>query len=260
MKELPRSIVCHTYSYISRRSKTKCTGERPQCRSCMKRKVTCSWANHSDFATSAFPKGQSMDTSMNMSISMGDAHPSASMANSSTVSDDSILHPSIPEIRGFVQERVGRLQRLFDLFLAKHHDVELCSFFHKPSLDVAALYGSDSFLVNSVCALAALYIPQEEANREYGHPSNMALSYHYTRLAKIQAAKLFDEPSGERSSLTLLQQANIYSSIHPSIPGSCCSGTPDVVKREGLYVCRDCNQNVSGIVIECRALTSYFDS
>jgi hypothetical protein len=133
---------------------------------------------------------------MNMSFSMADNNLATSMANSSTVSDDSVRH-SLTEVRGFVQERVGRLQRLFDIFLARHHDVEFCSFFHKPSLDVAALYGSDSFLVNSVCALAALYVSSQEAEREYGHPTNFALSYHYTRLAKMQAAKLYDEPSGK---------------------------------------------------------------
>lgn len=88
------------------------------------------------------------------------------------------------------------LQRLLKIFLARHHDVELCSFLHKPSLDISVLAVRSPLLVTSIISLAALYVPENEVKRDFGFESVVALSDHYARSARSYAQSLSDEPSG----------------------------------------------------------------
>ena len=90
-----------------------------------------------------------------------------------------------------------QLQRLFDIFFARHHEAELCSFFHKPSLDIPTLRGRSPLLVASVLSLSALYLSADEVAADFGVETPCALSDHYARLAKIYAYNLFDEPSSK---------------------------------------------------------------
>ena len=178
----------------SRRSKTKCTGDRPQCRSCMKRKVACSWAHTSgSFHVLTPPQdhGYLAEDSISISSQRDNNNPFEQINGDRLVpsSNDTSKEP-------------GRLRRLYEIFLARHHDVEFCSFFHKPSVDLSKLYRSDSFLLHAVCSLAALYLQQEEVETELGHSTNFALSDHYARLAKNEASRLYDEPSSEYYTIT----------------------------------------------------------
>ena len=91
---------------------------------------------------------------------------------------------------------VRLLQRLLSIFLARHHDVELCSFLHKPSLDISMLAARSPFLVTSIISLSALYTTEDEAKRDFGFESAVALSDHYARSARRYAHSLSDEPSG----------------------------------------------------------------
>jgi hypothetical protein len=86
------------------------------------------------------------------------------------------------------------LQRLLGIFLARHHDGELCSFLHKPSLDMSVLAVRSPFLVTSIMSLSALYIPEDEAQRDFGFEP-VALSDKYARSARRCAQRLSDEPS-----------------------------------------------------------------
>lgn len=88
------------------------------------------------------------------------------------------------------------LQRLLGIFLARHHDAELCSFLHKPSLDMSMLAVRSPFLVTSLFSLSALYVPEDEAKRDFGFESAVALSDNYARFARRYAQSLSDEPSG----------------------------------------------------------------
>jgi hypothetical protein len=96
------------------------------------------------------------------------------------------------------------LHRLLNIFLARHHDVELCSFLHKPSIDIVALSAQSPFLVSSILSLSALYLSDKEANKDFGFESSAALSEHHAQFAKMCAKSLHDEPSGGRSFLNLI--------------------------------------------------------
>lgn len=96
----------------------------------------------------------------------------------------------------FVVPEPVLLQRLLDIFLSRHHDVELCSFLHRPSLDISTLIVRSPLLVTSIMSLSALYIPDNEAMTEFGFESAAALSDHYAMFARSYAHTLSDEPSG----------------------------------------------------------------
>lgn len=95
----------------------------------------------------------------------------------------------------FVLPEAHLLQRLLGIFLARHHDGELCSFLHKPSLDMSVLAVRSPFLVTSIMSLSALYIPEDEAHRDFGFEPAL-LSDNYARSARRYARSLSDEPSG----------------------------------------------------------------
>lgn len=89
-----------------------------------------------------------------------------------------------------------QLERLFKIFLGRHHDVELCSFLHKPTQDVAALSSKSQLLVTAIITLSALYISDDEAKEDFGFESASALSNHYAEVARNLARNSSDEPSG----------------------------------------------------------------
>lgn len=90
-----------------------------------------------------------------------------------------------------------KVQRLFEIFFARHHEAEFCAFFHKPSLDIHTLHYRSPLLVTSVISLAALYVSKDEVESDFGFHTPCALSDHYARLAKIDAFGLCDEPSSK---------------------------------------------------------------
>jgi hypothetical protein len=175
-----RSVKSITDIVGSRRSKTKCTGDRPQCRSCLKRNVTCYWAQitvPNTFFALTPPKRNEREPRFQSHSAVQDTN---SLAEAPLV---------LPEPR--------QLQRLFDIFFARHHEPELCSFFHKPSLDIPTLRGRSPLLVASVLSLSALYLSADEVAADFGSETPCALSDYYARLAKIYAYNLFDEPSSK---------------------------------------------------------------
>jgi len=108
-------------------------------------------------------------------------------------------HPTIPDIPSLLQTPLvlpepHLVQRLFQIFFARHHEAELCSFFHKPSLDIPTLHDRSPMLVASVISLAVLYISADEAKTDFGFETPSALSDHYNRLAKYYAYGLSDDP------------------------------------------------------------------
>lgn len=108
-------------------------------------------------------------------------------------------HLTIPDIPSLVKTPLvlpesHLLQRLFQIFFDRHHEAELCSFFHKPSLDIPNLHDRSPLLVASVISLAALYISADEAKTDFGFETPCAFSDHYNRLAKSYAYGLSDEP------------------------------------------------------------------
>lgn len=170
----------------SRRSKTKCNGDRPQCSSCSKRNVTCSW-----------PRIAAPNTFYALTPPQDQEPPTRNELTSRAQS-----YPAIQDIPSLVKPPIVLpephvLERLFQIFFARHHDAELCSFLHKPSLDIPTLHGRSPLLVASVISLAVLYISADEAVAIFGFETPSALSDHYARLAKYYAYGLSDEPSSK---------------------------------------------------------------
>lgn len=107
-------------------------------------------------------------------------------------------HPAILDTPSqFDLPEAHLVERLLQLFMEKHHDVELCSFFHKPSLDIPTLHSRSPLLVASVFSLAALYVPTDEVEADFGFESPSALSDHYARVARSYACDLFHKPSSK---------------------------------------------------------------
>lgn len=163
----------------------------------MKRNVACSWAQAA--ATDTFyaltPPQDQEPARRNENGPRFQSHP-AGFDGLSVTKDSHIL----PGPR--------QLQRLFDIFFARHHGAELCSFFHKPSLDIPTVHNRSPLLVTSVISLAALYIPTDEVEADFGFQTPSALSDHYGCLAKSYAFGLCDEPS---------------SKLHLFCSSSCCA-------------------------------------
>ena len=88
------------------------------------------------------------------------------------------------------------LQLLLNIFLSRHHDVELCSFLHKPSLDVSILSVKSLLLMTSIATLSALYLSDEEAQSDFGFDTAATLSENYAQFARLRARSLSDESSG----------------------------------------------------------------
>ncbi|OBT96227.2 hypothetical protein VE01_05786 [Pseudogymnoascus verrucosus] len=165
-----------------RKSKVKCSGTRPNCRNCLKRKKGCTWPS---------------------TPAPGGYYQILDYAEVESGTDRRVLKGAGPILDGPVRgdcnsacvlPEAHLLQLLLGIFLARHHDGELCSFLHKPSLDMSVLAVRSPFLVMSIISLSALYIPDDEALRDFGFEA-VALSDNYARSARRYAQRLSDEPS-----------------------------------------------------------------
>jgi hypothetical protein len=168
-----------TLTKASRRSKTKCSGIRPQCHNCRKRKSVCSWPR---------------------TLVAGNYQPIVFLDTEPEVEPQKRTQPVLDTVASsksaFALPASSQIERLSQIFLNRHHDVELCSFLHKPSLDIAVLYTRSPLLVTAIFSLSALYISENEAKGDFGFESTTALSNHYAQYARTYARLLSDEPSG----------------------------------------------------------------
>lgn len=130
----------------SRRRKTKCDGSRPCCRNCSRLQDNCGWPTP--------PVGLVAD------------QPSRTLP--------------VVSVDGFPKHT--KVQRLLELFYRLHLDVEFCSFLHRHSFDLRR--PQSPFLIASIIALSALYIPDLEAQEDFGFVSAAALSNHYLLMAR----------------------------------------------------------------------------
>lgn len=119
--------------------------------------------------------------------------PLSSTSNIQSPSHSVLISESIS---GVTWPEPALLNRSFDIFFARHHDVELCSFMHKPTLDISALRNRSPFLVASIISLASLYISTIDASQLFGFSSGYVLSEHYAQIARAYARELSDKPSG----------------------------------------------------------------
>ncbi|KFY62451.1 hypothetical protein V496_04583 [Pseudogymnoascus sp. VKM F-4515 (FW-2607)] len=176
-----------------RKSKVKCSGTRPNCRNCLKRKKGCTWPS------SPAPGGYyQLPDPGEVQAELLDANGLNGVGHVRVLNGvgpiiDGPVHGDGDS--GSVLSEPHLLRRLLGIFLARHHDAELCSFLHKPSLDMSMLAVRSPFLVTSIFSLSALYVPEDEAKRDFGFESAMALSDNYARSARRYAQSLSDEPS-----------------------------------------------------------------
>ena len=166
----------------SRKRKTKCDGVRPTCRTCLKRKSTCKWTN-------------SLIAGNFVALLAHETDSSKTCSESNTTGSIQLQRPSTKTTNNGALPTTLLLQKLFRIFLERHHDVELCSFLHKPSQDIATLGSKSPLLVNAIITLSALYVSDEEAINEFGFGSASAFSNHYCEIARALARSLSDDPS-----------------------------------------------------------------
>lgn len=156
---------------------------RPQCGGCSKRERECSW-----------PQG---------AIPYHHGHLDRNEPGIGSHQSSHTAAPNAPSTflkTPFVLPAPHLLERLFRIFLNRHHEAEFCSFLHKPSLDVTTLYLRSPCLVTSIISLAALYVPNHEAVADFGFDSPSTMSNHFASFAKSHANTAYDEPSSKLSS------------------------------------------------------------
>jgi hypothetical protein len=105
-----------------------------------------------------------------------------------------------------------------DIFYARHHSIEFCSFFHKPSLDLESMSRHAPHLAHAVVALSALYMTRDVA-LDQGCPSTIALSELHAKIAREYARQSADEAAGESISLyyTILAMTHRFPTLGPFV-------------------------------------------
>jgi len=126
-------------------------------------------------------------------------------AASAPASHEDAVETEEPRPKRLQRSRIGRsqndghisgnlLQRSLDIFYARHHSIEFCSFLHVPSLDVEVLRRRSAFFVHALIALSGLYMSKEEAVKE-GFASPGALSDWHAGVAREYSRQTVDSPS-----------------------------------------------------------------
>ncbi|CAK7222613.1 hypothetical protein SCUCBS95973_004902 [Sporothrix curviconia] len=164
-----------------RKSKTKCSGTRPKCRRCLKRKTTCTWPGN--YHVPGTP--ESLD------------EPAAAVRRP-------LPQPALsPQERSAGAAAVaspgGLPQKLLEIFLERHHDVEFCAFLHRPTTTMARLEAQSPFLAAAIASLAALYLDADDVARQctaLGLPIGpVEVSTYYGQQATALGRNLSDQPS-----------------------------------------------------------------
>ncbi|KAK0760454.1 hypothetical protein N5P37_006648, partial [Trichoderma harzianum] len=177
---VPKVFQIAVHPKLVKKRKTKCDGARPTCRSCLKRKSRCTW-----------PKSL---VAGNYSA-LYSPESSSEPAPVRTYETLQVKNPLENSSGSYILLSLAQLERLFKIFLDRHHDVELCSFLHKPTQDVTALSSKSQLLVTAIITLSALYISDNEAKEDFGVESASALSNHYAEVARNLARNSSDELS-----------------------------------------------------------------
>ncbi|KAF2105007.1 hypothetical protein NA57DRAFT_51792 [Rhizodiscina lignyota] len=164
-----------------RRRKTKCPGERPTCRTCARRREQCKWPI-TPIAGGYFAL---LDEKPTPTSSPGAA-------------------PSQGTFPVKVDEPSAELIRhMCDIFFRAHHDVEFCSFIHRPSFE-AQTYKIPPFLLHAIISLSALSMSDAEASSKYGFDAGLQLSDHYFQKARCYSQAAFDIPTVDNVQANLI--------------------------------------------------------
>jgi hypothetical protein len=86
------------------------------------------------------------------------------------------------------------LEQSLEIFYAKHHAVEFCSFLHVPSVETEAIARQSPFFAHAVIALSSLYLSDNDAQKQGFRPGRTLSEYH-TDLARQYSRRSIDEPS-----------------------------------------------------------------
>lgn len=161
----------------SRRRKTKCNGVHPTCGSCILRRVPCSWPTSNLVSTS--PKDVTNPT---QTIVPGDEASARKRPRVSAIGQDAGHRSS------------ALLQQALEIFYARHHSIEFCSFLHIPSLDVASLDRQSPFIVHALLALSGLYLTDVDIAGE-GFETPATFSEWHAAVARQYSRESVDSPS-----------------------------------------------------------------
>lgn len=126
-------------------------------------------------------------------------------ATSAPAPHEDAVETEEPRPKRLQRSKVGRSQgdghisaslllRSLEIFYARHHSIEFCSFLHVPSLDIEVLRRRSAFFVHALIALSGLYLSKEEAVKE-GFASPGALSDWHAGVAREYSRQSVDSPS-----------------------------------------------------------------
>ncbi|CAK7198327.1 hypothetical protein SEUCBS139899_000987 [Sporothrix eucalyptigena] len=167
-----------------RKSKTKCSGTRPKCRRCIKRKTPCTWPP--SYNVPGTPESLPEVSPTEQHVQTAHFSSQTAVSPDGTSSVISTGRPALPP-------------RLLDIFYERHHDVEFCGFLHKPTTTMAGLEAKAPFLATAIASLGALYLENDDLARQcaaLGLPTcPIGLSAFYGQQAISLGRQLFDEPS-----------------------------------------------------------------
>ncbi|KAK5293458.1 hypothetical protein LTR99_009905 [Exophiala xenobiotica] len=169
-----------------RKKKAKCDGIRPSCKRCRRTKANCTWAPGPlvpfDNSTAIYTE----------SVVRTDAAPRLSRAAFETATNPRHEYYS-PTAESHPERPSSALtNRCVELFFRHHHDLEFCSFIHKPSFCADS---ASPFLVSAIVTLSSLYLSDTVLQDECDFKSASRLTSRYHLLARRYSRETSDMPS-----------------------------------------------------------------
>lgn len=112
------------------------------------------------------------------------------------------------------------VERSMTVFFRHHHDLEFCSFIHKPTF---ALDTADPFLISAIVSLSSLYLSQTLDPKEYGFDSSHHMTNTLINVSRRLSRETADIPSS-RYPLTSIRQLTCAQDLSTHNPSKPCVG------------------------------------
>ena len=178
----------NSLTHGSRRRKIKCDGIRPQCGGCISRDIHCSWPEYAAPGSYRVASEPSSPNSRQEGPSIG--HEPTPKRKRSDDRNDIAAAPH--KLSTYL------CSDALDIFLARHHAIEFCSFLHTASLDVKQIVFQHAFMAYSIIALSSLYMTEEDAMK-HGYKSNREISKWHADAARQASRQSIDDISSKCS-------------------------------------------------------------
>jgi hypothetical protein len=165
----------------SRRRKAKCDGLRPTCARCRRRKENCIW-----------PPGPSLrNTAPTVPIEETPSHALPSPGRAGSPALIQVVNSATSATSDGPPLALSKYA--LEIFLKQHHDLEFCSFIHKPSFMIESAH---PFLISSMITLSSLYFPESVAH-ENGFRSVSQMTGWYLAATRRYSREESETPTGK---------------------------------------------------------------